>query len=73
MSEDKKGYIGIGIIITVGIIIVIFLFQIIASDEEKHIERVSQRCAEQGYGITARYTKQGDKYYVCKVGDSNGK
>jgi hypothetical protein len=33
---------------------------------EEHIERVSKECASQGYGITVKYTNEGDKYYVCK-------
>lgn len=39
---------------------------------EKHIEKVSKECAEQGYGIKATYTNTGDKFYVCdKDGDIN--
>lgn len=53
-------------IIAVGLIVLlIILCNIMARDEEKHIERVSQECAEQGFGIKAQYTKEGDKYYVC--------
>lgn len=57
------------LLIAMGIASVIFLFiglnNVIESDMEKHIEKVSSECASQGYGITAKYTKEGDKYYVC--------
>jgi hypothetical protein len=50
-------------------LILLFIFlglmNILENDMEKHIERVSQECALQGYGIKAKYTKEGDKYYVC--------
>jgi hypothetical protein len=55
----------IAIIICIAIIIIIVLSNIIDNDMEKHIEKVSQECASQGYGIKAKYTKEGDKYYVC--------
>lgn len=56
--------------ISLGITIVFFLFISIVNyfnrEMEQHIERISKECASQGYGITANYTKEGDKYYVCK-------
>ena len=33
---------------------------------DNHIEKISQECAEQGYGIIATYGNDGEKYYVCK-------
>lgn len=55
----------VGILVISGIIMIIILSNILANDMEEHIERVSKECASQGYGITAKYTKEGDKYYVC--------
>lgn len=50
-------------------LVLLFIFiginNILKNDMEKHIEKVSQECASQGYGIKAKYTKEGDKYYVC--------
>lgn len=57
-------------LIGLGIGVVILLFIAIGNyfdrEMEKHIERVSKECASQGYGITVKYTNEGDKYYVCK-------
>ena len=58
-------------LVGLGIGVVILLFIAIGNyfdrEMEEHIERVSKECASQGgYGITAKYTKEGDKYYVCK-------
>lgn len=53
------------VIIAVAIFMIIILSNILSNDMEKHIEKVSKECASQGYGITAKYTKEGDKYYVC--------
>lgn len=58
--------IGLGLLISIFIIIFIILINVLNNDMEKHIEKVSSECAMQGYGITAKYTKEGDKYYVCK-------
>ena len=55
----------LAIVIVALVLVVIGLNKIIDNDMEKHIERVSQECAEKGYGIKAKYTKEGDKYYVC--------
>lgn len=55
----------LAIVIVALVLVVIGLNTIIDNDMEKHIERVSQECAEKGYGIKAKYTKEGDKYYVC--------
>ena len=46
-------------------LIILGLNKILTNDMEKHIEQVSQECALEGYGIKAKYTKEGDKYYVC--------
>ena len=54
---------GIGIVLA--ILLIIFLSTTLSNDMKKHIEKVSKECASQGYGITAKYTKEGDKYYVC--------
>lgn len=58
-------------------LVVLFAFiainNILKSDIERHIEKVSQKCASQGYGITHYYTKQGDKFYKCNVGGQNEK
>lgn len=51
------------------IALIVVLNNILASDMERHIEGVSQECAEKGYGIKAKYTKQGDKYYTCDRGE----
>ena len=53
------------VIIGVAILLIIILSTILSNDMEEHIEKVSKECASQGYGITAKYTKEGDKYYVC--------
>lgn len=67
MKNIKKfledNIVGIGIVLA--ILLIIFLSTTLSNDMEKHIERVSKECASQGYGITAKYTKEGDKYYVC--------
>lgn len=47
------------------ILSIIFISEYFDREMEEHIERVSQKCAEKGYGIKANYTKEGDKYYVC--------
>lgn len=47
------------------VLIILGLNKILTNDMEKHIEQVSQECALEGYGIKAKYTKEGDKYYVC--------
>ena len=53
-------------------LVVLFIFitlnNILENDMEKHIEKVSQECASQGYGIKAYYTKEGDKFYKCNIG-----
>ena len=53
------------------IILLLGLIKILDNDMEKHIEKVSIECAEKGYGIKAYYTKDGDKFYTCNVGDKN--
>ena len=56
------------LIIAVPIIVLIVLtWSIIMLDieEKKHIERVSKKCASQGYGIKLVYTSTGDEFYVC--------
>ena len=62
-------------LIDLGIGVVILLFIAIGNyfdrEMEEHIERVSKECASQGYGITVKYTNEGDKYYVCKKQKSN--
>lgn len=67
MKNIKKfledNIVGIGIVLA--ILLIIFLSTTLSNDMEKHIEKVSKECASQGYGITAKYTKEGDKYYVC--------
>jgi len=55
----------IGIAIGLGLILIICINNYLDKSMEQHIEKVSQECAEQGYGIKAKYTKEGDKYYVC--------
>lgn len=52
------------ILICLGVLIGIQNF--FTNDMNQHIERVSEKCALQGYGIEANYTKEGDEYYVCK-------
>lgn len=59
----ENNIIGVGIV--VAILLIIILSNILSNDMERHIEKVSQECALQGYGIKAKYTKVGDKYYVC--------
>lgn len=55
----------LAVIIGMAILLIIILSTILSNDMEEHIEKVSKECASQGYGITAQYTKEGDKYYVC--------
>lgn len=55
----------LAVIIGGAILLIIILSTILSNDMEEHIEKVSKECASQGYGITAKYTKEGDKYYVC--------
>lgn len=55
----------LAVIIGIAILLIIILSTILSNDMEEHIEKVSKECASQGYGITAKYTKEGDKYYVC--------
>lgn len=52
----------------VGVVILLFIAinNYFDREMEEHIEKVSSECASQGYGITAKYTNEGDKYYVCK-------
>lgn len=52
------------ILIVMGVLIGIQNF--LTNDMNNHIERVSKKCAEQGYGIEIHYTKEGDEYYACK-------
>lgn len=57
---------------TLLIILTIFVLaglnKILSNDVERHIEKVSQECAKQGYGIKAYYTNSGDKFYRCNTG-----
>lgn len=46
-------------------IVMLGLITILNNQMEKHIEKVSKECAEHGYGITATYGNDGEKYYVC--------
>ena len=56
--------------IIASMLIIFGLCKLLENDMDNHIERVSQECAEQGYGIKAYYTNQGDKFYKCnKDGD----
>lgn len=55
----------LAVIIGIAILLIIILSTILSNDMDEHIEKVSKECASQGYGITAKYTKEGDKYYVC--------
>lgn len=55
----------LAVIVGGAILLIIILSTILSNDMEEHIEKVSKECASQGYGITAKYTKEGDKYYVC--------
>lgn len=61
-NQIKKFSVGL----LIAIIIFISLIIVINNDMENHIENVSNECAMHGYGITAKYTKEGEKYYVCK-------
>lgn len=56
------------VIIAVALFIMIILSNILSCDMNKHIEKVSKKCASQGYGIKAYYTKDGDKFYKCDIG-----
>lgn len=59
-------------LVIIGIAIVMLgLIKILDNDMENHIEKVSQECAEKGYGIKAYHTKDGDKFYTCNMGDEN--
>lgn len=68
MINKIKKYISkhpLAIIICVALMILIILSNILENDMEEHIEKVSKKCASQGYGIKASYTKDGDKFYKC--------
>lgn len=65
IKSHLKSGVKLTIVIVALVLVAIVLNKIIDNDMEKHIERVSQECAEKGYGIKAKYTKEGDKYYVC--------
>lgn len=67
-NKRKKSIkkISMGLLVAIVVFVFIALINAINNDMEKHIEKVSSECAMQGYGITAKYTKEGDKYYVCK-------
>lgn len=56
----------VGLMLCVAILLFIAIGNYFDREMEKHIEIVSKECASQGYGITAKYTKEWDKYYVCK-------
>lgn len=60
-----RPWVKVALFIIAMILILIGLNKILANDMEKHIEKVSEECASEGYGIKAKYTKEGDKYYVC--------
>ena len=45
--------------------IMLGLIRLINNDMERHIEKVSKECAEQGYGIIAIHGNDGEKHYVC--------
>ena len=52
---------------TIATTLIIFgLCKLLENDMDNHIEKISQECAEQGYGIIATYGNDGEKYYVCK-------
>lgn len=55
------------LIVIVIILVILGLNKLLVNDMESHIEKVSQECAEQGFGIKAYYTNQGDKFYECNV------
>lgn len=55
-------------LVIVGLVLIILgLNKLLANDMENHIKKVSYECAQQGYGIEAYYTKEGDKFYRCSV------
>jgi len=58
------------VVYTLNILIIFIVLgtigELYRNDMNQHIERVSEKCALQGYGIEANYTKEGDEYYVCK-------
>lgn len=64
-EENLKTKIIIGLSIGAVFLLILMLSEYIRQSDEQHIEKVSQQCAEKGYGIKARYTKEGDKSYTC--------
>ncbi len=60
-----KSWVVYSLITIVLTIVLVGLIQKVNADEERHIERVSKECSEQGYGIIATYGNDGEKYYVC--------
>ncbi len=61
----KWDYVFIALIPVVILIVLIWSIIMLDIEEKKHIERVSERCASQGYGIKLAYTGTGDEFYVC--------
>lgn len=62
-KRNKNIFTGVVILLVLALVV---LGNVIKAQEEQHIQRVSEQCAEQGKGITPTYTKEGDKFYVCK-------
>ena len=52
-------------ILIVGAVIVTITMMILAIEEEKEIERVSETCAKKGVGIEKAYHRD-ESYYRCK-------
>ena len=70
LNKTKKDKKKLNLLIKLSVLFFSFLFmfliQVNQNDMQNHIEKVSSECASQGYGITVKYTKYGDKYYACK-------
>lgn len=54
-----RPWVKITLFIIVIILIILGLNKILSDDMERHIESVSKECASEGYGIKAKYTKEG--------------
>lgn len=66
MKKDILLFIEIIALIIISISLAIFFDDIVKKNEQKSYEIVKKICEEKNREISEAYTKDGDKYYVCK-------
>ncbi len=65
LATNKLSTIIIGLVFVIIAFLLVISMDNITNMEEEHIERVSEKCAKEGYGIKKVYKNDGESYYIC--------